>query len=424
MDAHWNILSYLSTDIQKASAVVEVTQIWFKYLIFLRDCKLIYSHQEESDIVLPSNNWPRNFPKGGFLRPLFAHDNVYFLNRRIAEEQRFDLVSPVRVDTTLEFDTNVASYIEGFVENIPNSNPEGVRDILDFVIRTDRANFAYNFYAWENSQGFYEGSRVSSIRRNLRSIMKLDYLDYQEYLKKGVVRATISDQELDVKAEEKLQALYDPTNSKGLMSDLLPVNEMIYLILLKIVEIEHRDKRRKLDLKIEELYQFLHFDLKTLFVREVIMALHYFKNRSELTFFGKFINLRRKEQGQQLLKDLKNMSWDLMLFRVMERMATLPGQGDFLIPYFLSFDKKMVELFDLFPLRAILAYGDAAQMVPIWETAPLEELNKDIDIEYIKDYFSETASNIRQTERRLDPRPDFNNLKQNLEEEVIRLLTY
>jgi hypothetical protein len=66
---------------------------------------------------MPSRAWPRNFPKGGFLRPLFAHNNIFLLDRRIAEEQKRGVISPVKVDSTVEFDTNVASYVEGFVEN-------------------------------------------------------------------------------------------------------------------------------------------------------------------------------------------------------------------------------------------------------------------------------------------------------------------
>ena len=118
------------------------------------------------------------------------------------------------------------------------------------------------------------------------------------------------------------------------------------------------------------------------------------------------------------------MSWDLMLFRVMERIATMRGQGDFLIPYFLSFDKKMVQLFDLFPLKAILASQDGTQMLPLWVTPPLDELQKEIKMEKIEDYFSHIASKVRFIERLADTRPDLGNLKKQLEAKITRLLTY
>jgi hypothetical protein len=423
LSVYWQIFSDLGTDIQKARDTQEVTEIWHRFLIYLRNSKLIYSHPEECDTVMPSKSWPRNFPRGGFLRPLFAYDNLYFLDERIVEDQIFRRESSLNIDITVEFDTNVASYVEAFVENKATTNSDIVKEVLDFVLTTKEVNFGYNFYALENARGFFDGRQIPSIRRNLKAIMKLDYMDRERYQKSGEIRLNIEDNELEVKTDEKLHALYDWPYREGLEAEFIPINEMLYLLLLKIVEIEHRDKGRRLDRKMEELYEFMHFDLKTLFVREAIIALNYFKNRSSLTFFGK-INPKHKEKEQELLKELRGMSWDLMLFRVMERIATMPGQGDFLIPYFLSFDKKMVQLFDLFPLKAILAYDAGTQMIPLWATPPLDELQKEIKIEKVKDYFGDIASKVRFAERQSDPSPDLSSLKKNLEEEVVRLLTF
>lgn len=425
MITEMNLPSYrlpeIAAEIEVAKDFQEVNWIWYGHLLLLYDYKLIYSHPKESDTVMPSKSWPRNFPKGGYLRPLFAHDNLHFLNWRIVEEQLSNRESSLKIDITIEFDTNVASYVEGFVENRANPNKERIAGVLDFVITTERANFAYNFYALENAEGFYDGSRVSSILRNLCSIMKLNYLDKGRYLAIGEIQATLTDKELDIKAEEKLQELYDSTYRKGLRAEFLPLNELLYLILLKVVEIEHNGERRRLDQKMEELYQFMHFELKILSVREAIIALNYFKNRSRLTFFGK-INPRPEEKGQELLKDLRNMSWDLMLFRVMERQATLLGEGDFLVPYFLSFDRKMVQLFDLFPLKAILTHNNSAPIFPLWETPPLEVLQKDMDMENIKYYFTDKARTSRYSERQAYH--DLSSLKDDLEQKVLKVLTY
>jgi hypothetical protein len=423
MDVNWQILSNLGTEIQGAKDTQEVTEIWHRFLNHLRDdCKLIYSDPGESDVVMPSKKWPRNFAKGGFLRALFAYDNLYFLNRRIAEDQILKRESPLKIDITVEFDTNVASYVESFTDNSSTNRRQMVKDLIDFVITTKEINFGYNFYALENAQGFFDGSQVQSIRRNLKAILKLDYLDRGRYQKSGELRLNITDEELGVKTDEKLHELYSPPYRDGLEREFIPINEMLYVLLLKIVEIKYSDKR-KLNVKMEELYQFMHFELKTLLVREAIIALHYLKNRSKLIFFGK-INPKRKEKRQELFKELRGMSWDLMLFRVMEKIATLPGEGDFLIPYFLSFDKKMVQLFDLFPLKGILASQEGTQMLPLWVTPPLDELQQEIKIEKIRDYFSNIASNVRFIERLADTRPDLGNLKTHLEEKITRLLTY
>jgi hypothetical protein len=300
MDANWQILSDLGTEIERAKNTQEVTEIWHRSLIYSPQWKLIYSHPIESDTVMPSRNWPRKFAKGGFLRGLFAYDNLYFLDSRIAEDQILKCESPLRIDITVEFDTNVASYVEGFTENSATARRQMVKDVIDFVITTKEVNFGYNFYALENAQGFFDGSQVQSIRRNLKAILKLDYMDRERYQKSGELRLNITDEELGVRADEKLHELYAPPYREGLEREFIPINEMLYVFLLKIVEIEHSDKKR-LDVKIEELYQFMHFELKTLLVREAMIALTYFKNRSKLSFLGKSIlNLKRK--GKSYLK--------------------------------------------------------------------------------------------------------------------------
>lgn len=421
MNVDPNVILVVATDLQKAKDTQEVTEVWHRFLVFLDDCRLIYSYPEESDIIMPSRAWPRDFPKGGFLRSLFAHDNMFFLDKRIAEEQRRGAMSPVKVDSTIEFDTNVASSVEGFVENRSGRNSEKVKEVLDFVVTNESVNFAYNFYAMENARGFYEGSRAGSIRRNLRSIMKLDYIDRKKYQDTGEVCAVITGHELDLRADEKLNEIYDARYEEGMRAEYGPINEMLYLFLLKMVEIHYKAEKRKLAAKMEELYEFMHFELKTLLVREAIIALNFFKNPSKLDFFGKFKE-KRGWDAPALSDALRNMSWDLMLFRVMDRLAAIPGQGDFLIPYFLTFDRKMVELFDLFPLKAVLAYGDAAQMTPLWETEPVEALRKEVNTANFEVYFGEIATRIRLREREADPRPDLSGLRTSLEKDVDRLM--
>jgi hypothetical protein len=251
--------------------------------------------------------------------------------------------------------------------------------------------------------------------------MKLDHLDLKKYQDTGEVWAVITDKELDQRADEKLREMYDDRYGEGMRAEYNPINEMLYLLLLKMVEIQYKVEKRKLAAKMEEFYEFMHFELNTLFVREAIIALNFFKNPSKLTFFGKF-KQKRAWDASALCEELRNMSWDLMLFRVMERMATIAGKGDFLIPYFLTFDRKMVQLFDLFPLKAVLAYGDAAQMTPLWETEPTEELRKEIDTSNFEVYFGEIAAKVRRWAREADPRPDLSGLRISLEQDVMSVM--
>jgi hypothetical protein len=57
-------------------------------------------------------------------------------------------------------------------------------------------------------------------------------------------------------------------------------------------------------------------------------------------------------------------------------------------------------------------------MLPLWVTPPLDELQKEIKMEKIKDYFSDIASEVRFIERLADTRPDLGNFKKELEEKI------
>jgi hypothetical protein len=72
--------------------------------------------------------------------------------------------------------------------------------VLDFVVTNESVNFAYNLYAMENVRGIYNGSRVDSIRRNLRSIMKLDHIDLKKYQDEGEIRAVIENRPFSTKS--------------------------------------------------------------------------------------------------------------------------------------------------------------------------------------------------------------------------------
>lgn len=143
-----DFLLFILGEIQRADHVGKVASLWEAHRHYLTDCRLIYSHPEISSFVMPSRTWPRNFPNGAFLRPLFAYDNLYFLDDEIITRQALFFEAKINIGSTLVFDTNLARYAEAFWEEKRLNNQAGVREIFDFLIR-QKVSFDYSFYILE-----------------------------------------------------------------------------------------------------------------------------------------------------------------------------------------------------------------------------------------------------------------------------------
>jgi hypothetical protein len=109
-----------------------------------------------------------------------------------------------------------------------------------------------------------------------------------------------------------------------------------------------------------------------------------------------------------------------MLFRHLERMTTAQGKGDYFIPHFLSFDKGLIEAFDLLPLKAIFACGQMAQHYPLWETDPQDMFRAAGVFSHVEEFFSPLASDVRNSARQ-NIEAKRHALKEELEREILSL---
>ncbi|MBM2824757.1 MAG: hypothetical protein HW402_421, partial [Dehalococcoidales bacterium] len=64
------------------------------------------------------------------------------------------------------------------------------------------------------------------------------------------------------------------------------------------------------------------------------------------------INKGGKQKG--LWKNINNLAWDLSAVRFMERMFTMRERGDYMIPFFFSFDNKLRYFIRAFPAKAVI----------------------------------------------------------------------
>jgi hypothetical protein len=152
------------------------------------------------------------------------------------------------------------------------------------------------------------------------------------------------------------------------------------------------------DKKVYEFVGFMHSELSTMFLRELIIAKTWFEQKSKILFFRKVNEIK-----QNSLHEIQKLSWDFTLIRFIENMYQhKPNpKADFFIPYFLTFDKPFSEIIDLYPLKAILIINKLKRFHAI----PLinkEEVFKNTNTESFFDKEMSTQRLLNRSKVRLD----------------------
>lgn len=254
----WQRLAPVAAMLQQAVDIAHVSEIWKANEAQVYDAKLIYSTREPTDLPVPFRKKLHKLPQGVQLRSQYAHDYMYFLNPKVLKAYEFGGGMKLRMDISIIFDTNTASDIgRFFYDESKTDKKKKVDAAINFIVKAG-GSFDYNFYTLENASDYYNGKNVSKIRGRLRDILRLDFIDAELLLVTGKKRSILTDSQLDVAADEKLHAIYDADGRREIMNRFLGIHDLFYTFLLKVIEIQYREEKLKLEQKILELVQFMH----------------------------------------------------------------------------------------------------------------------------------------------------------------------
>jgi hypothetical protein len=274
--------------IQDAENPLQVLSIWSKYSECLAGAKLIYSHAAPVDVPIPFSHWPHNiFHKGAF-RPFFVEPYLYFIDELTTE--RIVRVDNIKVDYSVSLDTNAASYVENLVNNqggIPTDFIKAIKIIIERGL-----NFDYTFYLMENTSNYRDPAKAKLIRQNLIALQILNSLDRELYARTNEVRSILPVSQLEASADAKLHRFYVTLKTGNQLFTYEHWHAILYVMLLKIIEIEYcRKGRVPLERKIEQLFTFMHEEMRAYFDRLTIIALKLFNKRSDVSFFNHSIKV-------------------------------------------------------------------------------------------------------------------------------------
>lgn len=140
------------------------------------------------------------------------------------------------------------------------------------------------------------------------------------------------------------------------------IYNLYYCYLLIIIYVEFKNKRKTIIKKVEELCNIYHSKLYSFSHPMVEIACNFFKKKSEYHFF------HGVQKGcKDIIKTLKNMTWDIVHMHVLERQCSIIEDGaDYYVPYFYSFDKDFFEVKKCFDLKAIFINKKTHDYVPFY----------------------------------------------------------
>jgi len=361
----------------------------------------------------------RTFGSGAAVRSVFATERVFVLDPETFREMQVSQ-GPVHypVDFSISLDTQALSYLEPYMNrSLSKKIPNDFKEVFEFIAR-DEVNVDPLPYINENRFNLVETKAADRVFAKLKSYEVLRTLDKTWLETRGEVRSVLTKNELDARALKLISDMYEARRDNRMMEDLYARHQMLYLCLMKMASIQLRTPRLKLTEKVIDFMSFCDGQLATMFAREIAIARAYFQQGQKLTFFGKV------QKGRaDLLQNLSNMAWDLLHIRHLEEGMTLkisPGARYFFTSL-LTFDKRLIEIIDLYPLRSLAYKTGGGGILPVYSGDWLTAVAPEGEARpHIEQFFSEAFKRSRDS-RREACKADLPRVTAKLEAELVGL---
>ncbi len=351
--------------LSKANDVDETVSAWLHAMAYLENLKAIVALDNYPKKFLDDKIRNKLDDKGSGFVSYFESSNLYFISNKTMIHMFDNGNVDFKIDYSIMFDTNFASYINEFVKTGKvNVTLNNVFQTIDFLLRNDY-QYDYNYYLIENSKYFeYKESEPcsqSDILNNIISLELFKSIDRSKYCNIGKIEYTISYKDAEEQAKIILNSMYKTDGGQEVCKIYKNIQRQNLLNLIGMVNINYSSKlgARK---KMEQYFDYITNVLGIYMDREAVIAHKFFNRNSDVNIF-KRINTNMKTE--KLISILNNIAWDFTIPRAMEIMMTTCGEGDFFIPIFLSFDKDLRSIMNLFPIKGCLFSPNNMQVIPI-----------------------------------------------------------
>ena len=319
----------------------------------------------------------------------FANGRVSIINDKILKRCLTQNDSRARIFRCVSFDTQTVSYIERYYKkgSVPYKGFEAVIHLL----QGRGIGVDYVPYTIENLM--FDTSRKSSVEQTL-------------FAYEMMCGENAGDEKICRDHAQSIISMYEEEKLKFL-TELKTQYKMIYLSLLKMSQIQLECGNMPVEKKLQLFIDFIVTKLCRMLQPEINLAKVYFTMGSSCGFFGKI-----QISNKNILNQLKNMTWDLMHLRFMDYSSMFFDiqKGDALIPFFFTYDKRLLDIRECYNLQALAINPYSCSTIPIYTVA-------DGILDIIKEHCS-----LEKHSERMQQTPDIEALILECEQNLLKLI--
>lgn len=302
------------------------------------------------------------------------------------------------VGIVVHLDTQIVSYLDQILKG-SIKDPNIILPIYSFFQNPISLNSVIEPYLIEN---MLEAKEINEyVRRNIFSFY---YFYYSFHFK-------LTGKELEECCERRTREVYDYFY-KYPVSFYFEENHYLstYVNLMKIILLKY--EKISIKEKIIKLIKFYNEEHYVSDMSNVILAIHYFENKSNLSFFSK-IQIGMKDS----LKTIKNMSWDLKhYYNAIHSFIECRNRNSIIFPMIFSMDKRFNEIRKMLRTNCVLVDREKGVVYPYYDMQKIDQyLSKQEQAKYLN-----METKIKRDARRSSTL--LRKLKLKLETEIVNFL--
>jgi len=342
---------FIKYRLSQARNAAEAQAVWRDHLDELAGYTFVISGPTGNNALqLPAR---LDFPGGGHLRSAFTHDGLYFINHDLIARTLSEGFVSIPVDYSVGFDSNVASHLRDWHRGRTAEVVSKVQAVVR-ALRAGKLNWDMIPFLLERSNAILEQRDLAQIYETELAVRWLGAADSNHFAQSGQVRLTCSEGDLAIQAQRALGD-WDRLLRNGYAETIAHRFDLSHACVLKLALLHLEEPGvDAAAAKLERFLGFLDAELHCMMLLFVRIAMEFFAKGGACKPLAKIAS-----RSHRLCEHARNVTWDCLHLVWRHECAGFNGRNDsFLVPYFLTFDQGLAELFDLYPQRSCLFGGE------------------------------------------------------------------
>lgn len=400
-------------DITSQSTPHEMLSLWSAHREKLQGIRLLTQVDDYNSTLLPAKVRKKTFEgqSHAFMQEFYNNEKLLVISNEILDAHSVSKTIALPIDYSLLLDSNYVGSIDLFIRGeSTGSNHAALTKSLHYI-RSNNINCDALPYLLENAEHATE--RITDIKRTFANFLrstsakpKHDKISTPDDLVFG-----ISEKESINEAERRLLSFY---GNQNFIKNTIDRQKIDFYIVLSMIHIEHFIKGT-LEEKFSKFARIMHMEIGRISLRDLAIAYKYFKNNNSIFILS---NIKKSIiKTRDSIKTIRNISWDFHFFRLMETWASDTSRGAFFIPMFVTLDKRLANLNEIYPIK----YSVFHNAERIMYSTPQQQITEYISDKKCKQTLADYFDSISIEQRSKTPSPKQAELDEKIKQKGLEL---